>query len=1093
MNAELPGDPETLNDRAADLMMRYQLRRDPADLEDAIRHFRAALDALPASPDEPDTRSRLLGNLGAALRELYERGKNPAVLEEAEAAGRASLAFDQPGDGLRLIKLGSLAAVLHTRYEVANDPSLLDEEIGLLQEAVRLARPDHPYLGGYLANLTHALYTRLSTAFGDVDPDELSAQLVDYAREAVAALPADDRGRALVVLATVLRARSEVTGAVVFLWEAADVARRGVAETPAGHVARAGTLANAAAILRFLNERTGAREPLVEAVRYLREAARISGAGEHNRVVYLSNLALTLRDQWSHSGETALLADAMSALQEAARSTGPNDVRQGSVLTNLVLVALDLAERTGDDPGLLEIAEQAARAAVEATPQGHREQGSRLMNLALVVAERGRSAEDERAGDALLRAAVDIARQALGTRLEPADRARIRTDLASLLRESGERDGDLSTLRKAVETARAAEADLEPGDPLVHGCRVNLAVALWALARPAEGEERAAAFDESLRIYRAVAEADEAPSMLRIRCHRAVAELLAASSVGPGSAQALESIEAAVELLPRAVAPHLPRADREYAAGLLAGLPAQAASVAVGAGRPERAVELAEYSRGLLVAEMLDARSGHLARARRWPEAVESVERLEQLRRRVEALEQEADLHVGRIEPDRVGRGESSRVEDETATRQQLQAEQAQLVQGVRRIAGLEDFLRPPDFAGVAGAAEGGRLVYVYADKERCDALLVSAEPEPSVRVIPLSGVTLEMVAERIQLVQDSLALGTRLRCARGGRGRRRADGAGSTRVDVGRHRGTRAGRDRRHRWRVGWSGAADLVVPDRRDDLAAAARGRSVCARWRPLGARPRRRLVRPLGPRTARRAVAFRRGRRRATRGGAARRVRAEDQGLRRTRGSPGRGEDDRGAVPRHAPAARPGAQDGAGGAPRAPHRPLRLPRRGRPRRPGKGPTDPAGPRGRAADRERDQQADAARRRARVPLGLRDHGHQPAAGRRGGAPDRRVPPERVSQGRGNALDGGRRHRLRRRRALLRGDHLRGPRRAGRRGLRPRPARRAARRPRGVLRDAEPLGRVRALRGVGPSAVRSVSAVPLNPSRCWRTAHPEP
>jgi hypothetical protein len=760
MNAELPGDPATLNDRAADLMMRYQLRRNPADLEEAIRHFRAALDALPASPGEPGMRSRLLGNLGAALRELYERGRNPAVLDEAEAAGRASLALDEPGDGVRLIKLGSLAAVLHTRYEAANDPRLLDEEIGLLQEAVRLARPGHPYLGGYLANLTNALHTRLSTALGEgADPEELSARLVDYAREAVTVLPADDRGRALVVLAMVLLARSEVTGAVVFLWEAADVARRGVAETAAGHVARAGVLANAAAVLRSLNERTGAREPAVEAVRYLREAARISGAGGHNRVVHLSNLAHALRDQWSHSGETALLADALSALREAARNLGPNDARQGTVLTNLVQVSLDLAARTGGDPELLELAEQAARAAVEATGEGHRERASRLMNLALVLAERGRGAEDAHAGDELLRAAVQTARQAVGTRSEPADRARIRTDLAAMLQESGERAGDLSTLRKAVETARAAEADLGPGDPLAHGCRVNLAAALRALARLSGGEERASALAESLRIHRAVAQADEAPALLRIRCHRAVAELLAASGAGPGSTGALAAIEAAVELLPRAVAPELPRADREYAAGLLAGLPARAAAVAVGAGRPERAVELAEYSRGLLVAELLDARGGQLARARRRPEAAGAVERLEVLRRRVEALEREADLHVGRIEPDRVGRGEGSRVEQETATRRQLQAEQALLVRSVRRIEGLEDFLRPPDFAAVARAAEGGLLVYVYADEERCDALLVSAEPEPSVRVVPLRGVTLEAVAERAQSVQDALAL----------------------------------------------------------------------------------------------------------------------------------------------------------------------------------------------------------------------------------------------------------------------------------------------------------------------------------------------
>lgn len=758
MKAGFPQDPEILNDRAVDLMRRYQQQRRIADLENAVGRFRAALAVSPMHA--ADARSRILGNLGGALRELYERTRSPEVLAEAEAVGRQALKPHDPADPLRLVKLGTLAAVLHTRYEVDSETSILEEEIELLEEAVRLARPRHPYLGGYLSNLTNALHARLSAPLGgDADPDALSARLVEHAREALTVLPPEDRGRAHAVLAMALRDRAEVTNELVFLWEAADQARSAVAETPSGHVARAGVLSNSAAVLRALQEHTGNPKPLLEAVALLRETVRSSQPAEHNRVVYLSNLANALRDLSSATGQTAPLADAMQALQEAVRLCEPGGIRRGPVLSTLVQVSLDLAERT-EDPGLLAVAENAAQAAVDSTPEGHRDQGLRLSNLAHVLAVSGRHAGDERRAEALLQAAADTARRAVGARGEPAARARATTNLAAVLQELGERTGNLATLREAVETARAAHAELRtaPGHPFALHCQANLAAAYWALGRLASDDERLTAFAEALRIHRVVADATEAPSSLRIRCHRAAAVLLRTFPGGPRPAEALEAIEAAVELLPQAVVSDLPRADREFAAGRLAGLAAQAAAVAVAAGRPERAVELAEYSRGLLVAEALDARGGHFARARRAPEARENVERLEALDRRMAAFEQQADLAVGQIEPERVERGEPSRAEAETATRSEFQAERALLVRAIRGIEGLEGFLSPPDFASLAEAAEGGHLVYVYADAERCDALALSAGPGPKVRVIPLPGATPDALADCAQAVNDGLA-----------------------------------------------------------------------------------------------------------------------------------------------------------------------------------------------------------------------------------------------------------------------------------------------------------------------------------------------
>jgi hypothetical protein len=209
------------------------------------------------------------------------------------------------------------------------------------------------------------------------------------------------------------------------------------------------------------------------------------------------------------------------------------------------------------------------------------------------------------------------------------------------------------------------------------------------------------------------------------------------------------------------VATHLPRRDREYLSGQLAGLPAHAAAVAVAAGRPERAVELVEHSRGLLVAEALDARGSHYARARGVPEAQAHVEQLEQLQVRIEAFERRAELALGRAEPDRVAEGAPSQVETEAASRLDLLARRASLIEAVRRVPGLEDFLSPPRVATLLGAAEAGHFVYVYADEKRGDALAITSGPagsSPVVRLIPLPGVDAETLTQHIQALQDAVA-----------------------------------------------------------------------------------------------------------------------------------------------------------------------------------------------------------------------------------------------------------------------------------------------------------------------------------------------
>src|ERR1700722_565130 len=65
-------------------------------------------------------------------------------------------------------------------------------------------------------------------------------------------------------------------------------------------------------------------------------------------------------------------------------------------------------------------------------------------------------------------------------------------------------------------------------------------------------------------------------------------------------------------------------------------------------------------------------------------------------------------------------------IETSARRRAELAVERDELLQQIRRLPGLEDFLEPPHFASLQEAASGGPVVIVNVSRYRCDALIVS-------------------------------------------------------------------------------------------------------------------------------------------------------------------------------------------------------------------------------------------------------------------------------------------------------------------------------------------------------------------------------
>jgi hypothetical protein len=201
---------------------------------------------------------------------------------------------------------------------------------------------------------------------------------------------------------------------------------------------------------------------------------------------------------------------------------------------------------------------------------------------------------------------------------------------------------------------------------------------------------------------------------------------MAANLAGTGAAaEALGLVEEAVALLPQAGLRTLIRADQEHAAAKLASFPGEIAAVAVAAGRPGRAVELLEQTRGILVADILDARSSDLPRLRERLPALAA--QFAGLRDRVDALNQGG-----------IAAQSASGAQALARQRRETYAAWDDLIARIRSASGFGDFLQPPDIRKLAEQAADGPVIFTYASESGCGAVVLTGDPGDPVRAISL-------------------------------------------------------------------------------------------------------------------------------------------------------------------------------------------------------------------------------------------------------------------------------------------------------------------------------------------------------------------
>lgn len=381
------------------------------------------------------------------------------------------------------------------------------------------------------------------------------------------------------------------------------------------------------------------------------------------------------------------LEKAAADLARAANLLRHDDPDRAVIESNhgAILEALANLQRTGEPVALAAEAVRLTRKAADATRPEHSEYSNRLLNLTIASATLARFS-----GDA---AVLD----------DPVTRCRA-------VKTPEPADVSSTMLAAGLAHALAVRYDLTevPED-------ASAAIEAYQLA----------AGDPRLAVFRRLHVA-QAGAVLAARCNE--------------TAVSLSSYALAVELLDSAAWRGMDRRDQERMLAGYAGLPSDAAAVAVSAGQPETAVEFLERGRGVLLDRHVDD-SAELAQLR---EADPDLAReFESLRNDLDSIVM-PDLGADEFElPDRPPH-EESEADQRSALARRLES----LISEIRRRPGCAGLFSPPGFASLQEAVGRRSAVIINISEYRCDAITVTSTGAAAVPLTSLSKQDAEDAAE---------------------------------------------------------------------------------------------------------------------------------------------------------------------------------------------------------------------------------------------------------------------------------------------------------------------------------------------------------
>lgn len=737
---------------AASLMYEYERTRESPTLVRAVALYRQLRDVVPEQ--DPD-RAMCLSNLGVVLLWQYELDDDAALLQEAAQAFREAALITPPGHPEFLTCQLNTSQLLTRLFERTANPAFLPDAAKAARSALGAVPPHDPDHVSTLLELGDTLKT-VYEWLGDLEDLDLAVTAFRSARDD---LPEGSRPHASCEarLCVALRLVYERTENLGMLREAIKMGQSAVKATPVADLNYARFRGNVGNALRALYQRTGDAEALADALEIAQEMADAFPAGDEDHAIALHVLAITLKLEYERTGEVPVLRQCVEAGQDAIDALQPPFLHRATYKMNQATNMRMLADRTHDR----ELAREAVRLAQEALDGYARNDPERFkcqnaLSQALVILgtldsdtdalfEAVKVADDARGAvpydhpwhvlvlmtytaalmklyhhtgirpflDRAMRAASNAA--ASISRDDPMS-AKVLANLGLVMETAAQAGATGADLAQAESFARDAIGAMPPGHPERADMLVDLGRILALKAMSPGGS---ASWSACISAYSMAIRIPGAAPSVRV----AAAHLGARAALLAGHRhQAMKMAETAVGLVPQMVVRDVGRADREHRLRRMYGLASTAAAAAIAVDQPERAVELLEQTRGLIIASTLETRSDLTELRTRAPDL---AAQFEELCRTIDALDHQSTALGSALPVQESG----PRLRRLAATREQLSQQWDRLLERIRQREGLREFLQPPRIEELREQAAYDPVVYITVGDQRGHALIVRGEP----------------------------------------------------------------------------------------------------------------------------------------------------------------------------------------------------------------------------------------------------------------------------------------------------------------------------------------------------------------------------
>ncbi|THH20000.1 hypothetical protein EW146_g1265 [Bondarzewia mesenterica] len=687
------------------LFERYERYGSSSDLLESLSHEFQALQIIPEGHED---RPLYLHNLSISLMTAYTDEAFSAVIsldgESQDAISTAILlgyaAIEAAGSQHASLPLycHTLSSSLTTRFKHSEGLRAdVDEAIRLSRLSIHTALssdPSDPNLAMYQSSLSNALHARYQR-FGS--PEDLN-ESIESCREAVRASDLIDYRS---ILGTELLSRYERIGSTQDLEEGLSLLSLAVECTPAGHPHIHKRQLNLGNALLVQYDLRGERADVSLAMLTLNEALQGGGRVSRDAALALSNCFLTLYENGDR-----LKGHAEQAVEYARAALSLCNSDPGSIPSALVYMShlsgtlLTLYEVTNEEEHLKE-ALGLARKSVELAPEDHPERHIYLANLFI-----------------------------------------------SYWRQY-ERFHSPLDLEEAVRRGRNSIAGMSVGHPGRAKWALNLCRGLLALSQSFESSNPtlSALVEEAYGYFQQVASCPTVASLIRIEA----AQQWASHSHGIGRlSTALEAYRLTLDLTSQVLWLGVELTARMQRVALFRRVAGNAVACAISSGDLPLAVEFFERGRSMLWSQMLDIRPDlHVLQAVNPSLAAKLSDTA-------------ATLEKGSMRRylpgftilDSDGAPSPSSLDAVTRRQREAADEWSLLLDQVRKIDGLGDFLLPPSFTRLRLAAENGIVVLLNGTEYRCDTLILLPGSN-DVKLLPLDSLSYVAVEANAQKTRD--------------------------------------------------------------------------------------------------------------------------------------------------------------------------------------------------------------------------------------------------------------------------------------------------------------------------------------------------